>query len=89
MEVGAGAGLLKEGKGGGGAGTFPIEFFKSLSFLLLAITLPFAKLCCVMHLKKKYFFCHHNFLKKVHSKFSKNEPENIPFICKGLTIDFW
>ena len=33
---------------------------------------------CVMHLKKNYFFCHHNFMKKGHSKLSKNEPENIP-----------
>ena len=29
----------------GGAGTFPIKFFQSLSFLHLEITLPFAKLC--------------------------------------------
>ena len=34
----------------------------------------------VMHLKKKRFFCHHNFMKKGHSKLSKNEPENIPSI---------
>ena len=32
---------------------------------------------CVMHLKKRYFFCHRNFTKS-HSKLSKNEPENIP-----------
>ena len=31
----------------------------------------------VMHLKKKKIFCHHNFMKKGHSKLSKNEPENI------------
>ena len=24
------------------------------------------------------FFCQHNFMKKDHSKLSKNEPENIP-----------
>ena len=28
--------------------------------------------------EKSFFFCHHNFMKKSHSKFSKNEPENIP-----------
>ena len=28
--------------------------------------------------KKNFFFCHHNFMKKGHSKLSKNEPENIP-----------
>ena len=33
---------------------------------------------CEMHLKKKNFYCHHNFMKKRHSKLSKNEPENIP-----------
>ena len=33
---------------------------------------------CVMHLKKNYFFCHHNFMKKGHSSLSKKEPENIP-----------
>ena len=31
----------------------------------------------VMHLKKMFFFCYHNFMKKGHSKLSKNEPENI------------
>ena len=28
--------------------------------------------------RKIIFFCHHNFMKKGHSKLSKNEPENIP-----------
>ena len=32
-------------KGEGGAGTFSISFFQSLSFLHLEITLPFANLC--------------------------------------------
>ena len=31
----------------------------------------------LMHLKKNYFFCHHNFKEKGHSKLTKNEPENI------------
>ena len=30
--------------------------------------------------RKTIFFCHHNFMKKGHSKLSKNEPENIPSI---------
>ena len=34
------------------------------------------KLCDA--LEEKLFFCHHNFMKKGHSKLSKNEPENIP-----------
>ena len=33
-----------------------------------------------MHFKRNYFFHHHNFMKKGHSKLSKNEPENIPQI---------
>ena len=59
-----------------GAGTFPIKIFQGLSFLHLEITLPFAKLCYAF--EEKLFFCHHNFMKKDHSKLSKNEPENIP-----------
>ena len=31
-------------------------------------------------LRKIIFFYHHNFMKKGHSKLSKNEPENIPSI---------
>ena len=65
MKYGAGAGFLKKGRGEGGAGTFSISFFQGLTFLHLEITLPFI------------FFCHHNFMKKGHSKLSKNEPENI------------
>ena len=44
----------------------------------LEIDLPFAKLCSAF--EEKLFFCHHNFMKKGHSKLSKNEPENIPLI---------
>ena len=57
--------------------TFPNYFLKSLSFLHLQITLPFAKLCYAFE-KKYIFFCHHNFMKKGHSMLSKNEPENTP-----------
>ena len=64
-------------KGGGGADTFPISFFQGLSFLHLESTLPFAKPCYAFE-KKNFFFCHHNFMKKGHSKLSKNEPEDIP-----------
>ena len=62
---------------GGEAGTFPINFFQGLSFLYLEITLPFAKLCHAFE-EKVFFFSRHNFMQKVHSKLSKNEPENIP-----------
>ena len=57
-----------------GADTFPISFFQGLSFLHLEITLSFAKLCYAFEKKE----IHHNFMKKGHSKLSKNEPENIP-----------
>ena len=59
-----------------GAGTFPIKFLQGLSILHLEITLPFAKLCHPFQEKK--IFCHHNFMKKGHSKLAKNKPENIP-----------
>ena len=58
-------------------GIFPIYFFQGLSFLHLEMTLPFAELCYALA-EKLSFFCHHNFMKKGHSKLSKNETENIP-----------
>ena len=39
---------------GGWAGTFPVQFFQSLSFLHLEITLPFAILCYAF--EEKLFF---------------------------------
>ena len=59
----------------GGAGT--------LSFLHLEIILLFAKLC--LHLKKNYFFCHHNSIKKVilSSKFQKRGGGVKNFWIKG------
>ena len=50
---------------------------EGLSFLHLEITLAFAKLCYPFE-EKLFFFCHHNFMEKGHSKLSRNEPENIP-----------
>ena len=41
-------------KGWGGGGTFLIQFFQSLSFLYLEITLPFEKLC--YEFEEKLFF---------------------------------
>ena len=57
------------------AGIFPVKVFQGLSFLHLEITLPFAKFC---HAFEEKNFYHHNFIKKGHSKLSKNEPENVP-----------
>ena len=33
-----------------------------------------SELCFVIYFE----VCHHNFMKKIHSKLSKNEPENTP-----------
>ena len=55
----------------GGTVTFPIWFFQDLSFLPLEITLPLAKFCYAYLKKKNFFFCHHNFMQKDHSKLSK------------------
>ena len=41
-------------KGGGGDDIFSIQFFQSLSFLHLEITLPFSKLCYAF--EEKLFF---------------------------------
>ena len=49
-KYGVGAGLLKRERD---AGTFPIQFFQSLSFLPLEITLSFAKSCYAFEKKKK------------------------------------
>ena len=60
---------------GGGAETFLVSFFQGLSFLHLEITLCKIVLCIW---RKKIFFGHHNFMKKGHSKSSKNKPKRIP-----------
>ena len=66
--------FLKQGGGGGGggeeAGFFPISFFQGYNFYIQKFFYPWQN--CVMHLKKQYFSCYHNFMKKGHSKFSKN-----------------
>ena len=54
--------------------TFPIQFFQRLSFSHLEITLYKIVLCIW---RKIIFFCHHNFMKKGHSKLSKNESKDI------------
>ena len=65
--------------GGGGVGVelalFLFNFFKVYNFYIWKLLYPLQK--CVMHLKKNFFFCHHNFRKKGHSKLSKNEPGKI------------
>ena len=62
--------FLKGGGGAGGLALFLFNFFKVYHFYMCKIVL------CIW--RKIIFFCQHNFMKKGHSKFSKNEPENIP-----------
>ena len=65
-----------EGGRGGGLALSLFNFFKVYHFYIYKLLYSLQN--CVMHLKKNNFFCHHNFMKKVHAKLSKNEPENIP-----------
>ena len=51
------------GRWGGGTGTFAIKFFQGLSSFSFR---NYSLQNCVMHFKKIYFFCHHNFMKKRH-----------------------
>ena len=67
--------FLKGRDGGGGGGGWHFCYL-IVSRFISELLYPLQK--CVMHLKKNYFFCHHNFMKTGHSKLSKNEPENIP-----------
>ena len=69
----AGADLLERR----GLALFSFTFFKFYNFYIKKLLYPLQS--CVMLLNKKnFFFCHHNFMAKDHSKRSKNEPKNIP-----------
>ena len=67
-EVCSGAGLLKK-----------TPFLFNFSSFIVFTSRNYFTLCkivlCIW--RKIIFFCHHNFMKKGHSKLSKNEPENI------------
>ena len=64
--------FLKEGGWGGGG-----DGGEVLLTLFLFNCFKAYHLNSVMHLKI-FFFCHHNFMNKGHSKLSKSKPENIP-----------
>ena len=64
--------------GEGGLVLFLSNFFKVYHFYIWKLLYLLQN--CVMHLKKIIFFCHHNFMKKCHSKLSENKPENVPQI---------
>ena len=72
--------FLKGGRGGGGeeeGDTFPISFFQSFIIFTFRTYFTFCRIMLSI-LRKIIFFYNHNFMKKGHSKLSKNEPENIP-----------
>ena len=62
--------LLKKGWGGLTLFLFNFFIFKFINYFT-----PCKTALCT---RRKFFSCHHNFMKKGHSKLSKNEPENIP-----------
>ena len=71
------------------------------SYLILSrfIVFKFRSYFILCKIALYFALCHHNFKKKSHSKLSKNEPKNIPYklrfislFVKGfkrLKIDFW
>ena len=61
---------------GGGLTLFLFNFFKVYHFYIQKLFYPLQN--CYAFRKKIIFFCHLNFMKKGHSKLSKNEPEKTP-----------
>ena len=55
----------------GGLALFLFNFFKVYHFRIWKLL--FAKLCYAFE-EKLFFLCHHNFMKKGHSKLPKNAP---------------
>ena len=64
--------FLKEG----GSWHFSYFIFLRLIIFTLRNYFTLCKTLCIW--KKNFFFCNHNYMKKGHSKLSKNEPEDIP-----------
>ena len=67
--------FLKGVEGGGGGWYFSYLIFSRFIIFIFGNYFTFAKLCYAF--EENFFFCHQNFIKKNHSKLSKNEPENI------------
>ena len=63
--------LKREGEGGGGLALSLFIFFKVYHFYIKNYFI----LCKIVLFVA---LCYHNFMKKSHSKLSKNKPENIP-----------
>ena len=74
-KYGAGAGLFKR-MGGMGSWHFSYLIFSRFIIFTFRYYFTLGKIVlCVC--RKIIFFCHYNFIKKGHSKLSKNERENI------------
>ena len=78
---------LKTSKGGGSMvqgqvflkGGWHFSYLIFSRFIIFTFRYYFTLCKIVLYIWRKIiFFCHHNFMKKGHSKLSKNEPENIP-----------
>ena len=60
-------------------GDWHFSYLIFLRFIIFASWNYFTLCKIVLYIWRKIiFFCHHNFMKKGHSKLSKSEPENIP-----------
>ena len=59
-------------------GDWHFSYFVFSRFIIFAFRNYFtlSKILLCIFEEKKFFFCHHNFMKKDHSKLSKDEPEN-------------
>ena len=85
-KYGAGAGLLKRGRRRVGMALLLFDFFKVYHFYIFFTFRKYFTLCkVVLYIwRKGILFCQHTFLKKNHSKLSKNEPV---CICKEGCYD--
>ena len=61
---------------GEGLTLFLFNLFKVYHFYIQKLLYPCKIVLCIW--RTIISFCHHNFLKKGHSKLYNNEPENIP-----------
>ena len=63
----------------GGEGVWHFSYLIFSRFIIFTFRNYFTLYRIVLCIWRKIiFFCHHNFMKKGHSKLSKNEPENVP-----------
>ena len=59
-------------------GSWHFSYLIFLRFIIFTFRNYFTLCKIVLCIWRRIIFCYHNFMKKSHSKLSKNEPENIP-----------